>query len=549
MNHQPLSAEDSSHKTPGDASGETWVETLTLSGTPAEEPAGIAGTLSKNIAISLARVLVNSLIALVLPAYLTHHMPANVYGAWVLILQLGAFVSFLDLGVQTAVAKFVAEYDAKADQAGASRFASAGLAITAITGLIGAGLTLILAWQVPRLFHAMPESLYRDVRISVVLVGTSLAFGLVCSIYSAVFLGLQRYLIPTGIAILNRLAFSIAILAAVFLHGSLAAMGMTVAVVNIFTGLLQVGAWHRLVSRIRLSLSLLDSTALKQMLRYCLLLAIWMVGMVCVSGLDITIVGHYAYEQTAYYSIATLPTNFVIVIIGSILGPLMPASSALSTKRSPTEMGGILARATRYSTLLLLLTGLPLIVYGLPILRLWVGPVYAHQSLKYLRILVFANILRQLCAPYATMVAATGKLKEATAAPVLEAIVNLASSVYLASRFGAIGVAYGTLIGSLVSISLHFAVSMKFTYNTVTIARTKLFLASILRPAIVALPSLLLFATWHIWSQSRYGVTLFTIWAISTILCAWFGSLTREERSKLESLAKSRLKLFAASST
>jgi len=549
VNNQPSSAEDSSRRRPGDAPGETWVETLTLSGTPAEEPAGIAGTLSKNIAISLARVLVNSLIALVLPAYLTHHMQANVYGAWVLILQLGAFVSFLDLGVQTAVAKFVAEYDAKADQAGASRFASAGLAITAITGLIGAGLTLILAWQVPRLFHAMPVSLYRDVRISVVLVGTSLAFGLVCSIYSAVFLGLQRYLIPTGIAILNRLAFSIAILAAVFLHGSLADMGITVAVVNIFTGLLQVGAWHRLVSRIRLSLSLVDSTSLKQMLRYCLLLAIWMVGMVCVSGLDITIVGHYAYEQTAYYSIATLPTNFVIVIIGSILGPLMPASSALSTSRSPFEMGSILARATRYSTLLLLLTGLPLIVYGFPILRLWVGPVYARQSLKYLQILVFANILRQLCAPYATMVAATGKLKEATAAPVLEAIVNLASSVYLASRFGAIGVAYGTLIGSLVSISLHFAVSMRFTYNTVTIAGTRLFLTSILRPTTVALPSLLLFATWHISPQSRYGVKLFAIWLISTILCAWFGSLTREERSKLESLAKSRLKRFAVSST
>jgi hypothetical protein len=40
---------------------------------------------------------VNSLVALVLPAYLTHHIPATTYGAWILILQLGAYVSFLDL--------------------------------------------------------------------------------------------------------------------------------------------------------------------------------------------------------------------------------------------------------------------------------------------------------------------------------------------------------------------------------------------------------------------------------------------------------------------
>jgi len=45
-----------------------------------------------------------------------------------------------------------------------------------------------------------------------------------------------------------------------------------------------------------------------------------------------------------------------------------------------------------------------------PLLRSWVGPLYAAHTLLYLRILVFANLVRSLCAPYATMIAATGKL-------------------------------------------------------------------------------------------------------------------------------------------
>jgi O-antigen/teichoic acid export membrane protein len=519
--------------------------TLPMSQSRPERSAGLKTTLSRNVVLSLARVAVNSLIALALPAYLTHHLPVSTYAAWVLILQLAAFVSFLDFGVQTGVSKFVAEFDAKGDTVGAGHYASAGLAIMTLTGLLGVALTTALAWQVPHLFHNMPATLYRDVRISVVLVGTSMSFGLLCSVFGSVFLGLQRYAVPMGIAILNRTAFTIAVLVAVALHSSLAAMGAAVALVNMTTGLLQVAAWRQMTSRIRVSFALVDYRALKQMARYCSLLAIWTVGMVCVSGLDVTIVGHYAYNETAYYSIATLPTNFMILIIASVLGPMMPASSALSTQRTPSEMGDILARFTRYSTALLLLTGLPLVVCGLPILRLWVGPVYAIHSLTYLRILVVANIIRQICAPYATMVAATGKQGAATAAPIFEALVNLASSVYLASRFGAMGVAFGTLLGSFVSISLHFAVSMHLTHSTLAISRTRLFFDGFFRPAIVAIPSVILLPIWWFsgWMISRPSVEF--LWGLSTLLFAWFGTLNREERTKLVRFTRNRLMLPA----
>ena len=53
----------------------------------------------------------------------------------------------------------------------------------------------------------MPANLYHDVRISVVLVGSSFSFGLVCAVYSAVFLGLQRYWIPMTISIVNRSSY------------------------------------------------------------------------------------------------------------------------------------------------------------------------------------------------------------------------------------------------------------------------------------------------------------------------------------------------------
>ena len=535
-NDRPPSRQPSAGGSSGGKSGEN----------SGERSGEFAATISRNIIASLARVIAVSLVALVLPAYLTHHLPVTTYAAWVLILQLGAYVSYLDLGIQTGVSKFVAEYAARADHEGAGRHASAGLALMLIGGTLGVALTLVLAWQVPRLFSAMPANLYSDVRASVMLVGVSLSFGLVCAVYSAVFLGLQRYWIPMTISVVNRASFAAIVLVVVALHGNLVAMGIAVAGVNVVTGTLQVAAWRRKASHIRISARLIDYAVLRKMARYCSLQSIWTVGMLCVTGFDITIVGHYDYVQTAYYSIATLPTSFVLLIISSMVNPLMPASSAMSTQRSAPEMGDFLARITRYTTVVLLLTGLPLMVCGFPILRIWVGTAYALHTLRYLRILVLANVIRNLCLPYATMISATGRQGAATATAISEAVVNLGSSIFLASRFGAIGVALGTLLGALVSISLHFAITMHFTYSTLAISRFQLFLKGLLRPALTAVPSLLLLPLWWPPDRMTLSAPLAVLWGLSTLGIAWLLGINGTERNAMISLLKSRLRLANA---
>lgn len=507
-----------------------------------ENNPGFASTISKNIVASLARVVAVSLVALLLPAYLTHHLPVATYAAWVLILQLAAYVSYLDLGIQTGVSKFVAEYDARNDSVGAGRHASAGLVLMIFAGLFGILLTAILAWQVPRLFSTMPIDLYHDVRMSVLLVGSSLSFGLVCAVYSAVFLGLQRYWVPMTISIGNRAIFVTVVVAVVALHGSLTAMGVGVALVNVLTGITQIIAWRTKASHIRVSRRLADRPVLVAMARYCSMQSIWTVGMMCVSGLDITIVGHYDYGQTAYYSIATLPTNFLLLILGSAMGPLMPASSAMSTQRTPSQMGDFTIKITRYTTVLSVLTGLLLVVCGYPLLRLWVGSGYAFQTVSYLRILILANVIRSLCAPYASMICATGRQGAAVATAFSEAAVNLGSSVYLASRYGAIGVAMGTLLGSFVSVSLHFIITMAFTRETLIIDRFRLFYNGMLRPAVIALPSVFLLPFW--WSTNLVAMNpvVIVLWGLSTLIVAWTVALSKEDQGDLRTLLRSQLR-------
>ena len=307
---------------------------------PALDPgSGPAASFTRNSVISVARLFVSTLVALVLPAYLTRKLPLLTYSAWVLILQMSAYVGYLEFGIQSGISKYVAEFHARRDLHGAAQRASAGLALMAAMSLAGIVLTLILAWRVPQLFHAIPPAAYRDVRLSLIFVGTSLSAALLSSIFSAIFMGLQQYGVPTVLSLVNRLLYSSVILAAVSARSSLATMGLLVAAVNLLTGGLQYFAWKRMRDRIHESLRGLDRQIVRTMLGYCSSLAVWSVGMLCVSGLDLTIVGRYDFPQTAYYSIAVLPTNFMLALLGAALAPLMPAASALSVHKTPAEMG------------------------------------------------------------------------------------------------------------------------------------------------------------------------------------------------------------------
>ena len=403
---------------------------------------GTVATFTRNSILSIGRLFVSSAVALLLPAYLAHKLPVKTFSAWVLILQMAAYVGYLDLGIQTGISKYVAEFEARKDSRGSSKRASAGLALMLCTSIFGILLTLILTWYVPRIFREMPAILYRDVRLSLIFIGISLSFGLIFSVFSSIFLGQQRYAIPMILSLINRILFTAVVLTAVYFRRGLAVMGAMVAIVNIFTGFLQFEAWRRFASNVHLTLRDLDLRIVRKMLSYCSTLTIWNAGMLFVSGLDLIIVGRYDFGQTAFYSIATLPSNFAIAIMGAASRSCSDSLRAQrNLHRSPLQMGDTLSNMTRYSSILLVGSGLPLLVAGHSSAPPGRTKLRTH-TLPYLRILVLANTPPLICA---CPTPACSSLLIASMSPiagaVAEAVVNVASSMYRLAPPRGIGVA------------------------------------------------------------------------------------------------------------
>jgi O-antigen/teichoic acid export membrane protein len=183
-----------------------------------------------------------------------------------------------------------------------------------------------------------------------------------------------------------------------------------------------------------------------------------------------------------------------------------------------------------FSTFLIAL-GAWLIVVGRAAFPLWVGPRLGEAALPLFTLLIAANVVRNTPAPYAHYLVATAQQRKILLAPLLEGGSNLVASVLLAWRYGAMGVAIGTLIGAVVGVAANPLYTVPRTapagFGAGAFLRD-----TILTPALTCAP--LLGASVYALAFSRSValsgalMALGTIWPAWRILRAWRATDTSE---------------------
>jgi O-antigen/teichoic acid export membrane protein len=152
-----------------------------------------------------------------------------------------------------------------------------------------------------------------------------------------------------------------------------------------------------------------------------------------------------------------------------------------------------------------------------------------------MQLLVAANVVRLSFLPYATLLLGMGEQRKVVMSPIAEGVTNLLASVLLASFFGAIGVAIGTLIGSFVSVTFHVLHNMPRTAG-IDINRSLFVREGLFRPLLCALPFTLLIVA-HVANPRMEMQTLALLSGmaiISTCYLLWNFGLISSDREKLD---------------
>jgi O-antigen/teichoic acid export membrane protein len=445
---------------------------------------------AKNAIANLGRGSAAAVVALVLPPILVRHMAPASYAVWVLVLQSAAYVGYLNLGLQIAIGRYVAAARETGDIEQRDSVFSTGFLGLCCAAALAIVCLVAAAFGIAIIFPNVPNSLIPQMQIALLLVGFSMAVELPASAWSGVFIGLERYEVPALTAGAARLLSALGIVAAALAGRSLVAMAAVMASANLISYIALYLALRRIVPDIRFKPAMVRRSTAYELSAYCFGLIIFSFSMLLITGFDLLLVGRFQFSLITPFSVSASMIALISGLLSAIITVIMPHSAALHAGRKAVELGKLVISTTRISMLLLILTGMPILIYAGPILRLWIGQRYVLSGTPILVILVVANIIRLAGLPYTIVLVAAGQQRYIKVTPLAEGFSNLAASVFLGLRFGAIGVAWGTLLGSFVSIAAHLFYSMAQTKTAIVFSRREFILSGVLLPALCTSPLL-----------------------------------------------------------
>ena len=393
--------------------------------------------------------------------------------------------------MQTAISRFLAQSIEAQDPERRDKLINTSLALLSGAGVLAIILISIVVWKSPLIFHGIPKNLLGEFRRAALLMGIGACLMLPLSTFTGVLIGLHRNEFPAIAIGTSRLLGALAVLTMVRFTHSLVTLAGCIVAMNLLGGFVQMLVTQRLLPTLRIALRNTHPLIMREMVRYCLGLSVWSFTMLLVSGLDVTIVGHYRFSSVGSYSIASVLITFFAGLNQSVISALMTPVAALQVRDDWVQIRHLVLRATTLNTEANILLTCMLVALGPCILQAWVGQAYANQALPILYVLAIAQAVRLMANPYATMLAASGNQRDAILPALIEACSNLALSITGAIFFGAAGVAWGTLIGAIIGVLALLAYTVPKVKRYVFISSRDLLLEGVGYPILVTSPLLL----------------------------------------------------------
>ncbi|HET9441958.1 MAG TPA: hypothetical protein VFO65_01475 [Acidimicrobiales bacterium] len=377
--------------------------------------------------------------AVVVPAVVLRRFGTAEYGTWYLAFQVAAYVLLLDLGSQYVVSN---ESATLAPGPRAARLTSAAMAVQSVLAL--AALGVAMAW-------ATVTGQRRLVALVAVL-GVAAVSSLLASTVRAWFAGLHRAHVPAAWLVGARVAAVAGLAWALVTDAGMVALTAAVALPQLAVH----GAFLLLSRRPPSPWARPDRAAFERLARTSLPLAVWTVCGVLIAGVDIFVVRAVDPTEVGRFAVAlpilAIPTGIVTAATSAWLPRVARYEAA-----APEGGRHWTLLATSVAVAALAVGALPFMAFAPEVVHTWAGPGRWGASSTYLQLLYVASAIRFSFLPWSILVVARGQQSRITAAPVLEAAVNLSASLALGLWLGAAGVALGTLVGSVAAVATYLA--------------------------------------------------------------------------------------------
>jgi O-antigen/teichoic acid export membrane protein len=398
----------------------------------------------KNVSATWLALLVQAVVGFFLAPFILHRLGNEAFSVWVLVFALTGYFGLLDCGIRSSIVKYTAAFIATHDDDQLSRYLSTSLAFYSLVGFFVLILT-VAGFFCLHLMFRVPSSLLTSARILLLLSGASLALTFPLNVFSGALEGLQKFswlqLTQIGIALLRACLIVVALRNG----GGLLALGTITVAMNLLSSLVFMGmAWHALP--VRLNLGGVDGKVYRKMASYGAF-AFAVVGAEKLRFQSDSLVIGALLSATAitYFSIAARLVEYSSYAVRSMSQIFTPMSSQFHAVGDLESLRRTFLTGNRASALTIFPLCVVLLILGKPIIQSWVGVSYV-SSYPLLVVLIVPRTLYLAQSTSTRILLGMGRHRLLASVLLLEGVTNLLLSVFLAHRFGIVGVAWGTAI-------------------------------------------------------------------------------------------------------
>jgi succinoglycan biosynthesis protein ExoM len=418
---------------------------------------GLPRRLGVNVVAYYLTVVASGLAAVVTTPLLVHYLGTSAYGVWMLVGSVIVYLELLELGVGAATTKLVAEH-VKSGGPAVLQTLNTNMFVLGVFGCLSLALGLVLAPAAIDWFN-IPQPLHHAAYVSLVIMTVAISISIPFDALGGALTAYERVDLLSFSNMVRALAASTGGAITAVLGGGIVAVTLVTAVCGISVHYLRWRLLARLVEGLRLSPTLVT----RPTLRLTASLSGWFMlrdaTSVVITRLDLVVVGVFLdIRAVAAYSIALKLSQASIRALQPFTTLFFPRASALSASGDAEGLRALLVDGTRVSVAVAMPVTLTLALLAEPALVAWVGDDFGDAA-TVLVLLAVARGLASLTETAWWMLGGAGHIKRTSALSLIEAAVNLGSSVVLAQVWGAPGVAAGSLIG-VVSARLPVALTV-----------------------------------------------------------------------------------------
>jgi O-antigen/teichoic acid export membrane protein len=398
---------------------------------------------------SYLRYGVTLLVQLALVPYLISRLGNVDYGLWTLTFSVLGFLTLVDFGFTTGVVRFTAEARGSGDLDRRNRMLGTVLGVYYLLAGVAAVLVAAFSPFYIDLMGLPPET--RDVALPLlwVLAARSVAVSLPFGIFRSILFGSGRIGLVNGLQTMGTLLYGGA--AVVALESGTGILGLAWATVFAFgiEHLAYLIAAYRTTPGLRLSPGHWDRGLLRQALSISAAQFLVTVSSIVLLRTDPIIVNAFLpLSAVAMYGVALKVAENALMLVKQGINVLGPMAAEMSGAGEHDQVRDLMVRGARFSLAPAVAMAAVAAVLGRPALTAWVGPDYADGApVLAILMLSVALLVPQMVA--SGVFSMTGRHRLTAWAAVLSMLVNLAASIAMAAWLGAVGVALGTLVATV----------------------------------------------------------------------------------------------------